>query len=110
MKKSLKNIISAIVVLFVLQSAESATANEMTLPGRITKVYAGYSNEAVYIRGLENKAECSSDLIKFVEADGDPEKVYNLVLSAFLAGKRVGCVVDGCSGSYQRGKYCYMMD
>jgi hypothetical protein len=86
----------------------TVAAAQWTGFAKVTQVHVGYGTDKIFVNGLSNVAGCNQSLIVFTPTDSDPKKVHRLAMSAFLGGKSLTCVVDGCSGDYQRGKQCYM--
>lgn len=99
------------VVLASLAVSAIAMAAPTWLPAqRITSVWAGYTDKAVYVGGFPNTFGCKSSLVRFSTTNSDPEKVLSIATAAQLSGKRLSCVVDGCDGDTQRGYQCNMQD
>jgi hypothetical protein len=95
--------------LVVAAGAASAAA-AWTGPAQVTEVWAGYTSGYVFVRGPSNAAGCSNPLIKFSSTTSDPDRIQQVAIAAYMSGKKLDCVVDGCDGNYQLGKQCVLRD
>lgn len=86
------------------------TAHAATWTNSITpsQCYAGYVNGSVIISGFEQSQGCSSAAVIFDVDNSNPKDILSMCLTAFVSGKKMLCVVDGCTGTYQKGKQCML--
>lgn len=110
--KKMKTKIMLCLFCVIIFASFSAKAGSWTSAAKVTTVYAGYTDGAVYVSGLENRAGCNSSLIKFTTELSNPSMILSLALSAYLSGKKLICVVetDQCAGNYQVGRQCRILD
>jgi hypothetical protein len=97
-----------LAILLALLPASTAVATDIwTTAATPTKVYTGYSNGEVYLQGMGNPAGCMKANIQFNPATADTTKILSLALAAYLSGRKLSCVVSGCSADqYQSGRQC----
>ena len=99
MGKSVQRI--SIVFLFTLWAAP-AFADGWTEPGTITEVLVspsaafGNTGSYVYFTGLTTDIACT-DTSQMRLMGTDPQVMQNLIMAAFLSGKRVSCYVSSCT-------------
>jgi hypothetical protein len=109
--KSSKKVFGFSLVAVVLAVAGTVgAATSWTAAARVTSIYAGYPTKDVFVLGLENKGACKSSLIQFTTTSSDPDKVLSIANAAYLAGKKLSCAVNGCTGDYQLGFQCVLSD
>lgn len=107
--KTTKLVKGSVCAAIGLLSTVAVAASGWTDPDLVTRVSTGYSDGKVYVDGLSNTAECADALIEFSATDADTDHIQSVALAALLAGKDLECYVGGCSGNYQRGYRCRIL-